>query len=59
MDLPKLPKELFYKDKESIYDFDIEDNLSVDGILYNNLTSQPIIPPQGWDRERMLFNNVQ
>lgn len=55
MDLTKLPKELFYKDKESIYDFDIEDNLSVDGILYNNLTSQPIIPPQGWDRERMLL----
>ena len=34
MNLTKLPKELVYRYKTSIDDFDIDDDSTVDGIVY-------------------------
>lgn len=55
MDLTKLPQELIFLHKESIDDYDIDDQLSVDGILYDYLISQSFTVPIGWDKEKLIL----
>lgn len=55
MDLTKLPQELIFLHKESIDDYDIDDQLSADGILYDYLISQSFTVPIGWDKEKLIL----
>lgn len=55
MNLTKLPKELVYRYKTSIDDFDIDDDSTVDGIVYSHLVSFPLIVPRGWDKEKLIL----
>ena len=52
MDLTKLPQELLFFEKRSIDDFDIDNELSSDGILYNRIINIPLTVPVGWDKEK-------
>ena len=55
MDLTKLPQELLFFEKRSIDDFDIDNELSSDGILYNRIINIPLTVPVGWDKEKLLL----
>jgi hypothetical protein len=55
MDLTKLPQELLFFEKRSIDDFDIDNELSSDGILYNRIINISLTVPVGWDKEKLLL----
>lgn len=61
MNLTKLPQEIIYRSKISIDDFDIDDESSADGILYNRIIELPLTVPNGWDKEKLvltMFNDA-
>ena len=55
MDLTKLPQELVFHRKESIDDFDIVDESSADGLLFNRTIYFPFKVPSGWDKEKLIL----
>ena len=55
MDLTKLPQELIFFHKQSIDDYDIDNESSVDGILYEYLIGQSFTVPFGWDKEKLIL----
>lgn len=56
MDLTKLPQELIFFEKRSLDDFEIDNDLSSDGILYNRIVNIPLTVPLGWDKEKLLLD---
>lgn len=61
MDLTKLPQELIFSHKTSIDDYDIDNDSSADGILYEGLHKMSFTMPQGWDKEKLflaMFNDA-
>ena len=61
MDLTKLPQELIFSHKTSIDDYDIDNDSSADGILYEGLNNMSFNMPQGWDKEKLfltMFNDA-
>ena len=55
MDLTKLPQELVFHQKESIDDYDIDDDSSADGLLFNRTINYPFKVPFGWDKEKLVL----
>lgn len=61
MNLTKLPQELIFYRKESIDDYDIDSDSSVDAIIYNIIVRLPLSVPYGWNKEKViltLFNDA-